>query len=188
VLLILAVLVPCRIVLAADDDDDGNPHHMMKADGEADNEKCEVCHTGEDLSLSTSKLETCTTCHDPTLHSGSYEHLQANAEAVKAHLPPAKEGQEEMPLAEDGKMYCGTCHLFHDPRVSEEKTAPVRPISFSPIAKAVREATSAKWPVLAQQHGAAEAGATFAEKSTPALRLPLDDNQLCGHCHGKGGK
>ena len=46
----------------------------------------------------------CTTCHDPTLHSGSFEHLQTNAETVKAHLPPAKEGEDEFPLAEDGKI------------------------------------------------------------------------------------
>lgn len=163
--------------------DDDSPHKMIKADGEPDEEKCTVCHN-EDMDLLESKSDTCGGCHDPTIHSGAAEHLRATAAAVKAHVPEAKNGVPELPRAEDGKMYCGTCHLFHDPLVDDVTPIPPLKLSSQPIAAAIRAATAKRWSLLAQQHGETSADASFAEDSTSTLRLPIDEGQLCRHCHG----
>lgn len=176
-----AVLLLWLAAVAVADDD--SPHQMIKPDGEPDTEKCAICHN-KDMDLLQGKLETCTDCHDLTVHSGAAEHLRVNADSVKAHLPVKGEGVIELPLAENGKIYCGTCHLFHDPRVDDVRPVPARLLSASPIAAAIRAATAARWAKLATQYGQAEAGASFAHDSTATLRLPIDEGQLCRHCHG----
>jgi hypothetical protein len=172
----------CLVAATAWADGD-SPHQMIKADGEPDEEKCAVCHN-EDMDLLESKHDTCAGCHDLTTHSGAAEHLRADAATVKAHVPEAKDGVPELPLAEDGKMYCGTCHLFHDPKIDDVTAIPPRPLSSQPIAAAIRAATAKRWPILAQQHGEEAAEASFAKDSTATLRLPIDEGQLCRHCHG----
>ena len=56
--------------------DSATPHDMLLANGEADTDKCGLCHE-QDMSLSRSKLETCTLCHATTVHSGANEHVGA---------------------------------------------------------------------------------------------------------------
>ena len=92
---------------------------MTKPDGSLDMETCGVCHN-EDMSLQRSKLETCTLCHAQTVHAGSDEHLRAAAAGGEAGAGGTAEGRPALPLTEDGRIYCGTCHLFHDPKVMEE--------------------------------------------------------------------
>lgn len=165
------------------EEEEDSPHRMLLPDGEADQEKCETCHT-ESMDLSASKLETCTLCHAETLHSGSIEHLRIPAERVKALLPEPGEGVPELPLGEEGQIYCGTCHLFHDPRVSEESYVTSRPRSGHPVAVAIRATTEARWAELQRTWEVESVGASFAGNSTPALQLPLEEDRLCRHCHG----
>lgn len=168
-----------RMTLLADE----NPHWMMRPDGEPDEEKCAVCHD-EDMDLLASKEETCLGCHDRMLHSGSAEHLAAPAEQVAVVVPTPPPGQEEkslFPLAEDGRMYCGTCHLFHDPRVSGETLVPVRQLPAHAVAQAVRRAVLLR---CENAIGAPErAQVSFAPQSTGFLRLPIDNDDLCTACH-----
>lgn len=162
--------------------DDASPHSMVKADGEADTDKCAACHEA-DFSLSRSKRETCTLCHTEAPHSGAYAHFHAAPDKLKQLLSGAAAEKPELPTAEDGGIYCGTCHVFHDPRLSEDKPLPMRrpPTAFD---RAVQSAIEAQWPVIAHKYDAEKAGASFADKSTKALRLPVDDGTLCRHCHG----
>lgn len=178
----LALLLTTRGALLAQESD--SPHHMVKPNGEADTEKCGACHA-EDLSLSRSKRETCTLCHAETLHAGAYTHLHASPEKLKQLRATAQDGQPELPKAEDGGIFCGTCHLFHDPRLSEEKPLAMRRDTATiPFDGAVQNAIEAQWPAIAQKYDEKQAGASFATKATKALRLPVDDGALCRHCHG----
>ncbi len=154
-----------------------NPHQMTLPDGSTDAGKCAYCHN-DDLTLSRSHADTCTLCHAETVHSGAAEHARARADAVGRAL----EGKDTpaLPLAADGRMYCGTCHLFHDPAVmGEPLLANGRAARDEPINRAVREG------VLTRAEAAGGSGEIeFAERGTRYLRLPVDDDGLCSHCHG----
>ena len=170
--------------LAAAAQEEGSPHHMTNKDGSLNMESCGVCHN-EDLSLQRSKLETCTLCHPQTSHAGSDEHLRAGPPMVKRALEGAPKGSPALPLAEDGHIYCGTCHLFHDPAVSQEAwlaQAWLPPDKSMP--GAVRQAVIDRWAALALKAGEKEPLGQFAAKGTRQLRLPVDQGQLCRQCHG----
>jgi len=173
VVILLSVLVATVPAVAQEE---GTPHWMLGPDGQPDKETCSICHS-ETLELLQSKTDTCVTCHTSSPHVGASRHLAADATAV-ARLLPA-EGTDSLPLTDDGKMYCGTCHLFHDPRVMGEPwlERPWLPAS-SGLPQAIRQAK--------EKHGEEGSGATFAAKGTRALRLPVEDGTLCRRCHGKG--
>ena len=179
---VAALLLASSGALRAEEGD--SPHSMVKPDGEADTDKCALCHEA-DLSLSRSKRETCTLCHAETLHAGAYSHLHASPDKLKQLLAAAAEEKPELPKAEDGGIFCGTCHLFHDQRLSEDKLlATRRDASAIPFDKTVQNAIAAQWPAIAQKYNEEKAGTSFAPKATKALRLPVDDGTLCRHCHG----
>jgi hypothetical protein len=178
--ILVAVLV---LVTAARADEAETLHRMVKPDGSLDADKCGACHN-DDLSLSRSKLETCTLCHATTIHSGAAEHLAA-APASVARLLPKEQPIPALPLREDGGIFCGTCHLFHDPAVGGEQLLPkgwMPPASGVP--EAVRYALTAQWDRVAHKYDASDAGAKFATQGTRALRLPVNDGSLCRRCHG----
>ncbi len=180
----LLLLVWISVTAAVVAEEMESPHRMLTPDGEADTEKCPICHEA-DLSLSRSKVETCTLCHSTTIHAGVAEHVAASAAAVQRLLSSKKEGAAELPLTDDGQIFCGTCHLFHDPRLSAEKAlaeAWVPPSTGVP--QAVRDSLASQWEHLARQHNETSADAKFATHSTKALRLPVADGSLCRHCHG----
>src|SRR5690606_19719054 len=118
--LLLAAAPP--VARADDEEDDSNPHRMSDPD---DDESCGFCHE-EDMSLSQSLLDTCLTCHSETEHGGAREHLRARAAEVAAALPTPVKADESatLPLTDEGTIWCGTCHLYHDPRVNEEALLP----------------------------------------------------------------
>ena len=182
----LALVLVSAAALAAEESD--SPHRMVKPDGAADTDKCAACHES-DMSLSRSKRETCTLCHAETLHAGAYTHLHAAPDRLKRLRSTVQAEMPELPTAEDGGIFCGTCHLFHDPRLSaDHPLAGRRPAGSTPFDKAVRSAIEAQWPVIARKYDAQQAGASFAARGTRALRLPVDDGALCRHCHGSAPK
>lgn len=167
---------------AQDAEDEGNPHRMSGPD---DEESCDFCHE-EDLSLSQSPLDTCLTCHALTEHSGAAEHVRATAAEVARRRPAtrAADGEPILPLAEDGTIWCGTCHLFHDPQVDDEAllATPWLPPSGG-LSGAVRDAIAAHWADLAGKYRQPLPVARFAERGTAWLRLPASDGALCTACH-----
>lgn len=177
-LLALALAAPA----ARADEDDTNPHHMTSPD---DEEGCGFCHE-EDMSLSSSLLDTCLTCHSITEHSGSQEHLHANAAQVARVVPtPIKAGADPtLPLTPEGTMWCGTCHLYHDPQVNEEAWLPEKwHPPMTGMAAAVSDALAARWPDLAAKYSQPLPVARFSAHGTNALRLPVSDGRLCTECH-----
>ena len=183
----VVALIGAFVLLAATAgraDDSGSPHHMTKADGALDTDKCPLCHN-EDFSLQRSKLETCTLCHAQTAHAGSDEHVRANPDAVKHALEGQQQATPALPLADDGHIYCGTCHLFHDPQVASEDwlaTGWVPPAAG--VSGAVRQTVIDRWAAVASQSGNKEAIGHLATDGTRQLRLPVAEGQLCLRCHG----
>jgi hypothetical protein len=152
---------------------------MVRPDGEPDMDQCGLCHE-EDMSLSRSKVETCTLCHEETVHSGAREHLAAEAAAVARLVPK----ESALPLTDDGGIYCGTCHVFHDPRVSEETVLDQPWVPTGPLAQAVRESLAVRLRAAAPAE--AESPAPLFSDGTKRLRLPIADGTLCSHCHRFG--
>lgn len=161
----------------------GAPHDMTKPDGELDAEACGACHN-EDMSLQRSKVETCTLCHLPSTHSGGLEHLRVDPARVEQALEGRAKDAIALPLAEDGRIWCGTCHLYHDPNVLEEKwlaqgwTPPAGGLSG-----AVRESVTERWRILADDADEKKMPAKFVAEGTRLLRAPVSDGTLCRQCH-----
>lgn len=179
-LALLFALAPLPAV--ASDDDDSNPHHMSSPD---DEESCGFCHE-EDMSLSASLLDTCLSCHSLTEHAGSQEHIRAKAADVARLQPtPVKAGAEPtLPLTDEGTIWCGTCHLYHDPQVNEEALLPEQwlpPMSGVPLA--VRDAIASRWGELAAKYDQPLPVASFATHGSAWLRLSVSDGSLCTECH-----
>jgi hypothetical protein len=90
-----------------------------------------------------------------------------------------------LPLTDDGRMYCATCHLFHDPKVmSEDWLAHGWLPPDIGVTAAIRQGVVDRWAALAEKAGDKGAVGTFATKGTRQLRLPVNDGQLCRQCHG----
>ena len=157
-------------------DDSGSPHRSTEA--------CAVCHN-EDMSLQRSKVETCTLCHGDTPHSGAAEHLRVEAARVKQAMAGKKDDHgPTLPLTDEGRIWCGTCHLFHDPSLGEAWLPAGWVPPDSGLPQAVREGVTARWDALASAHGQSKVTASFAAKGTRQLRLPIENGTLCKQCHG----
>ncbi len=178
-----ALAICLALAAAARADDSGSPHHMTNADGSLNMEICGACHT-EDMSLQRSKLETCTLCHAETIHAGAKEHDSAAPAAVKQALTGRAADAVALPLGDNGHIYCGTCHLFHDPKVMEEDWLAQGWLPpASGMSSAVRQAVLDRWTTLAAKAEDKNPVGQFATTGTRQLRLPVSDGQLCRQCH-----
>jgi len=164
--------------------DSGSPHYMRLPDGKPDKDKCPLCHEEDNETLSRSKVETCTLCHNATPHAGAAEHLAASAANVGRRLASAKD-IVKMPLTDDGRIYCGTCHFFHDPVLAKEQQLPNAWLpGAAGLSEAVKSARKTTLDGIAPKYEQSEPGFKFMIKGTKALRLPVEDGSLCRHCHG----
>jgi hypothetical protein len=162
---------------AAAAEDTGSPHTII------DPAICSICHT-EDMALQRPKSEICLTCHNETQHAGSAQHLHIEPARVARALA-ANPSEEKLPLTDDGHIWCGTCHLWHDPQLGEAwlPTGWVPPDSGLP--GAVRAGVTARWANIARAHDQKTVDAQFATKGTRQLRLPVQDGSLCKRCHAE---
>jgi len=163
---------------------DAPPHKMTLPDGQLDQAICPVCHT-PDMGLQRSELETCTLCHSETSHGGSLEHVSASPAAVAEVMATRPKDALRLPLTKEGKLYCGTCHLFHDPAVLGE---PWLPSGWVPPATgfsaAVRAGVEQRWTALEQAFDKGSDAGKFVAEGTRLLRAPVADGTLCRQCHG----
>jgi hypothetical protein len=181
----IALTVWLVFLPAAQAQEAGSPHKMTKPDGSIDMDMCLLCHE-ENMALSRSKLETCTLCHSQTSHAGSDEHVRAEPSAVKQALVGQPKDGPKLPLADDGRIYCGTCHLFHDPAVMKEGWLAQGWLPpDSGVSGAIREAVVDRWAALAAKSEDKAPLGQFATKGTRQLRMPVDAGQLCRQCHAE---
>lgn len=175
VALLLLLLPPWS---ARADDDEDNPHYMVDAKGEPETDKCDFCHE-DDLSLSQSKEETCLICHTRQQHAGSAQHVAVSGEVLRQIVPSAKGDDFPLPLTDSGGIYCGTCHLFHDPKdASEPWLAKGCEERKTPFAQAVKRDIEKFRDTIADAQAA-----HFVAEGTRALRMPVCDGALCRQCH-----
>lgn len=160
-----------------------SPHHMTLPNGKLNMDLCPVCHN-PDMSLQRSELETCTLCHSESSHGGSLEHVHATPEQVKEVVAGRAKDAVKLPLTKEGRIYCGTCHLFHDPAVLGEKwleTGWVPPDAGFP--GAVREGVEERWTALEKEFEKGPDSGRFATQGTRQLRAPAANGSLCLQCH-----
>jgi hypothetical protein len=182
---IFPVAALCVLVATAAKGDDAlNPHRMTDAHGKADLTRCATCHT-DTLGLARSKRETCTLCHSETVHSGAAEHLRADRRAVTAVMNARDKSAPALPLDDDGRIYCGTCHLFHDPALSGEKPLTMgRAASTNAVGAAVADGVRDSIGAASEGDGrTAPSPVRFVAPGSTALRAPVADGTLCLSCH-----
>ena len=174
---LIAMLFLFPVSPAVAQEDEGNPHLMLDENGEPRLDKCGFCHD-DDLTLLQSKEDTCTACHSAAQHAGSSRHLSASPEAVARVLPNWKE-DEKLVFTDNGGIYCGTCHLFHDQKDESE------PWLASGCKERTTEFSAAvRRDVEQQRDSIADAQAAhIVAEGTRALRYPVCDGTLCRHCH-----
>lgn len=166
--ILLAALLSAAVALGQE-----NPHISSLPDDKPDASMCAYCHD-DSLALSRSHAETCTLCHSETAHTGAIEHSRVGAAKVARSL-----GDASLPLAGDGHIYCGTCHLFHDPGVMGESLLEEgRAKRDSPLNRAVRDSVAARGR---RDAATADGEVEFRDVGTRYLRLPGDT--LCRQCH-----
>jgi ribosomal protein L37AE/L43A len=173
----LLAVIATAIPFVASAQQTGSPHRST--------DTCPICHN-QDMSLARSKVETCTLCHAPTVHGGSHEHLQASATSVAQALSAKPENKGRLPLTDDGRIWCGTCHLFHDPSISNPPWLSqgwIPPDTGLP--DAVRDGVLRRSDRIMEAAAQPTPGVTFAKQGTRALRLPVADGTLCLQCHAR---
>jgi hypothetical protein len=185
--LLLAALLLLAVAPTRAADDNESLHVLVTADGSLDMDKCPICHEDDNETLSRSKLETCALCHSESPHAGATRHLRASPAEVARKLAAAKkEGGAEFPLDEEGKIFCGTCHLFHDPALGER---PRLASGWLPpetgLPGAIRSSLRGRFPEIAEKYDEESVDAHFAEHPVVQLRLPIRDGSLCLHCHAE---
>lgn len=188
---IAAFLLGASLLLAAGRPGDalasgpgGSPHLMTKPDGSLDKKACKACHTA-DMGLVGKKADSCILCHGASPHSGAMEHMQANPAKVADLLSTRPKGGPALPLAENGGIWCGSCHIFHDPKVLGEKWLEhgwVPPDSGLP--GVVRDGVVRRWDAILAARGAKGPAGSWATEGTRQLRMPYEGGVLCLQCHG----
>lgn len=160
-----------------------SPHHMTLPDGTLDSNACPTCHS-PDMGLNLPARDTCLLCHVETSHGGSLEHMRATAADVKLLMDARPKDAVALPLTKEGTIYCGTCHLYHDPLVLDEKwlaSGWVPPNAGLP--GAVRAGILDRWGILAKAYDQNGDVGSFATDGSRQLRLPVKDGSLCKECH-----
>jgi hypothetical protein len=109
-----------------------NAHHQIKADGELIINMCLYCHAKKpDEKTATYKEVTfvgdikalCRRCHQiEGNHAGNFDHVgvKPSAEGLKRMEAMIEKYNIILPLTEDGKMTCITCHNPHEKGVIAE--------------------------------------------------------------------
>jgi hypothetical protein len=103
-----------------------NAHHQIRADGTIDAKTCLYCHkdkpdvktaTYRDVTFIGDTRALCMRCHPITgNHPGNFDHMakRPSAKGLARLAALKKKYHIILPLAEDGKMTCITCHNPHE--------------------------------------------------------------------------
>lgn len=106
-----------------------NAHHQIQADGALDTKMCLYCHkkkpdektaTYNEVTFIGDTRALCRRCHPiEGNHPGNFDHMAVppSAKALKHMAVMKKTHGIILPLAQDGKMTCITCHNPHEKMV-----------------------------------------------------------------------
>jgi len=182
-----------------------NIHRMLDEKGEIIESRCLYCHQKvlkpeEDIQRDEIKLRLpakniCYGCHLYTPHLNAMAHQKKPDEKMAKRIRDYEEKNEIiLPLADDGKVMCATCHSSHPVGVISQKRPAGKQVDNDDLEKGVVYRQHPWGKVFADdkknrlQSLNAKTGKNHAlnyqriEKEI-LLRLPANDGSLCLACH-----
>jgi hypothetical protein len=186
-----------------------NIHIMVDKNGKAKEEHCTYCHEElhEDrtkpLPAFNYKLRLppeilCYGCHLKTPHFNAAEHQSVKpGEKMKKHMGDSKREQGViLPLSQDGKVMCSTCHNPHQTGVFETAKNPAgKAVTNRDLEEGIVYRDEHPWNAVFQadkkdrlaafneKHGERVSLEYRRIEKEALLRLPAKDGTLCLACH-----
>ncbi|MCG7908689.1 MAG: hypothetical protein JAY82_02830 [Candidatus Thiodiazotropha taylori] len=183
-----------------------NLHVMLDSTGEIDDSGCTYCHTEipdpsddipiEQMEFRLPKAKLCYGCHLKTPHLNTLTHLKEPDDAMKKRIASAETEQKiRLPLDDEGRVTCITCHTAHQSGVIDPQRAGGRSVEESSIEEGILYRRTA-WSRLFADDKADRMSALKEEHQKQfvkpeyqrvekeiLIRLPAKDGSLCLSCH-----
>ena len=183
-----------------------NLHVMIDSTGELDDSGCTYCHAeipdpSEEIPLELMefrlpKAKLCYGCHLKTPHLNTLTHLQEPDEDMIQRIKIAEElNKVRLPLDDEGRVTCITCHTPHQSGVIDPETAGGKSVEENSIDDGILYKRTA-WSRLFADDKAGrlmvlktERRNLFAKpiyqrvEKEILIRLPAKDGTLCLSCH-----
>lgn len=185
-----------------------NIHLMLKEDGGIDKQHCTYCHEEvqehrdqphrrEEWKLRLAADKLCYGCHLKTPHLNAVEHqAKKPSDRVKKRLKRSvEEDKAFLPLSDDGKVMCVTCHSPHPPGVIDAAKNPagrqLNPVDVKegikyrdhPWDAIVQADKRARLEELNRKYGGGLAVRYRRIEKEVLLRRSAKDGKLCLACH-----
>ncbi len=183
-----------------------NIHDMLDAQGEPNEDYCGYCHQevlarDQLYELSELKLRApmdtlCYGCHLKTPHFNALEHQVKPSEKVEKQRERFLYENPEviLPLTEDNRITCVTCHTPHPPGVIDSSLPAAHQVSTAKVNEApiyrdslweetITEDKASRLAVISARY---ERPVTFVYQQIQGealLRLAAKDGTLCRACH-----
>ncbi len=182
-----------------------NIHKLLDDKGEIDEKDCEYCHKEapdlkkeikrDELEFRLPPQKLCFGCHLKTPHLNALNHQVKPDKKMRQHMRAAeKKLKIILPLDEDGKVMCATCHAPHQLGVIDKNKPAGRQVADTDLDKGVSYVEhpwgrvfqldkKARLDVLAEQDGTVHTLSYQRIKTEVLLRLSAKDGSLCQACH-----
>ena len=182
-----------------------NIHKLLDDNDEYEEKECEYCHKivpdpkkeikREALEFRLPPQKLCWGCHLKTPHLNAVNHLVETDQDMRERMVEAEKNyQIILPLDDDGRIMCSTCHTSHESGV----IAPDKPagkqvadtdlktgVSYEghPWDEVFQADKKTRLEELAQDGGGVHHLRYRRLKTEVLLRLPAKDGTLCQACH-----
>ncbi len=183
-----------------------NIHKLLDNEGKFNKKDCEYCHKetpdpeknikhGE-LTFRLPPQKICFGCHLKTPHLNALNHqVKPNKKMRKRMRVSEKKLNIILPLDEEGKVMCTTCHAPHQPGVISQKKPAGKQVTDTDLDEGItyvdhswntvfQQDKKARLKALAKKEGMAHQLSYQRLKTEVLLRLPAKDGSLCLACHG----
>lgn len=182
-----------------------NIHKMLDEKNGLIKDNCEMCHLGlpdtekvkdrKDLKLRLSMDKVCLGCHLKTPHLNTVNHMKKPSEEMKKIMDASEKRHKIiLPLDEEGRVTCVTCHSSHEKGVVKDDRPGGRQVADtdlyegvayqeSPWTKIFMEDKKVRIEKLEKESGKRLDIKYMKIKKEVLLRLPAKDGTLCQACH-----
>jgi hypothetical protein len=182
-----------------------NIHKLLDDKGKYDEKACEYCHKKapdpkkkidrQKLEFRLSPEKLCFSCHLKTPHLNALVHQAKPDEKMVKRIKKSEQKQGViLPLDNDGKIMCVTCHASHEPGVIDKEKPAGKQIADAGLDDGVSYVEH-PWNTvfvadkkdrlekLMQETGKTYHLSYQRIKHEVLLRLPAKDGTLCQACH-----
>jgi hypothetical protein len=181
-----------------------NVHVMLDESGELDTTGCTYCHQQapdpeaeyrlDELRFRLPKAKLCLGCHLKTPHLNALTHQSAPSDEIRETMRDAQRRHGvRLPLVEEDKVGCITCHTPHQAGVIEATKPGGQQVEDRPVQKGIAWRRT-HWSRTFAQDKAQRLADRFPDtqltlpeylraESEILLRLPARDGTLCQACH-----